>query len=72
MLKAPEVSDDPRQGGSDDGLVERGEEHPEHQPEEDDQRAALAQRIDGAVIHIRYVTKVYRTSYPRMGEPDRG
>jgi hypothetical protein len=60
VLEATEIGDDARQSGRDDRLVEGGEQHAEHEPKEDDQRAALAERVNGAVIHIRYVTKVYR------------
>ena len=52
VLEAAEVAGDLRQGGGDDRLVERGEEHAEHEPEEDDQGPALAEGIDGAVIHF--------------------
>ncbi len=41
-----------REGGGDDRLVERRQKHAEHEPEEDDQGSALAERIDGAVIHF--------------------
>jgi hypothetical protein len=52
VLEAAKVVRDPRQGGGDDGLVERRQKHSEHEPEEDDQGAALAEWIDGAVIHF--------------------
>jgi hypothetical protein len=52
VLEAPEVVRDAREGGGDDRLVERGQEHPEHEPEEDDQRAALTEWIDRGVIHF--------------------
>ena len=62
VLKAAEIPDDARERGRHDCLVERCEEHREHQPREDDDRAPLAEWVDGAVIHIRYATKVYRAS----------
>ena len=52
VLEAAQVLRDAREGGGDDRLVERRQEHAEHEPEEDDQGAALAEWIDGAVIHF--------------------
>src|SRR5918996_455691 len=58
LLEPAQVRDDPRRRRGDDRLVQRRDEHAEHESGEDDQRAALAERVDGAVIHIRYATKV--------------
>ena len=52
VLESAQVVCDLRKGGGDDRLVERCEQHAEHEAEEDDQGAALAERIDGAIIHF--------------------
>ena len=47
VRRAVEVGDDRRQRGRDDRLVERRQEHPEHQRADDDQHAAVAEAGDG-------------------------
>ena len=41
-----QVGDDGRQRGRDDRLVERGQEHPQHERADDDQHATMAQGGD--------------------------
>jgi len=41
LVEAAEVADDPRQGGADDALVERGEQHAGHQAADDHQDLAM-------------------------------
>ena len=41
MIEAAEFADDGREGGRDDGLIEGGEEEPQHQPGQDDQDLAM-------------------------------
>jgi len=41
VVEALQVARNGRQGGRDDGLVERGEEHAQHQREEDHQDPAV-------------------------------
>jgi hypothetical protein len=50
---APEVTDDRRQRGRDDGLVQRREQHAEHQRADDEQDRAAAQTRQGAVTIAR-------------------
>ena len=38
-----QIGDDGGKGGRDDGLVQRGEEHPEHQGADDDQDSTVGQ-----------------------------
>ena len=44
VLEVAEVAADGRQGGGDDGLIERGQEHAQHQAVEDIAHVRLAQR----------------------------
>jgi hypothetical protein len=48
VVQAAEVADDRRQRGRDDGLVERGEQHAEHQPAEHDDDLSVAERTGPA------------------------
>jgi hypothetical protein len=45
VLEAAEVADDARQRRRHDRLVQRRQQHPEHQPGEHDQRAAAAEQV---------------------------
>ena len=42
-----QIGDDGGKGGRDDGLVERGEEHPEHQGADDEHDPTVGQDRDG-------------------------
>ena len=49
VVQALEVVGDGADGGRDDGLVQRGEEHTHHQPDEDGDDLAVGERAGGAV-----------------------
>jgi hypothetical protein len=44
VVQAPEVTDDRRERGGDDRLVQRGQQHAEHEPAEHNAQLPLAER----------------------------
>ena len=72
--KSPKIAPDGRQRGGDDGLVERGEEHRQHEAEHDGADVAMAEhpasglwaRLRLGHFRFRHLGHVFRFCFPRL------